>query len=154
MPKHKQTEEHKRKMVETRMKNGSYKVSEETKRKMSKSAEGHPNRLLHHSEETKKKMSETRKKLKIRPPRMYGKNNPNWNNGSSSYYRVSHAPRLKPKECEICGAIGKICLDHDHKTGKFRGWICQRCNFVLGHVKDNTETLMAIIDYLKKHNSL
>ncbi len=37
------SDEHKRKAVETRMKNGSYKVSEETKRKMGKARKGEKN---------------------------------------------------------------------------------------------------------------
>lgn len=59
--------------------------------------------------------------------------------------------RKKPKQCEICGAIGKICYDHNHKTGKFRGWICYRCNLTLGFVKDNTELLNVMIEYLKNN---
>jgi hypothetical protein len=46
-------------------------------------------------------------------------------------YRGLPAPsRPKPAACECCGAVpGKrgLHLDHCHKTGKFRGWLCQRC---------------------------
>ncbi len=31
---------------------------------------------------------------------------------------------------EIVGS--EICLDHDHRTGKFRGWLCVPCNAILG----------------------
>jgi len=59
------------------------------------------------------------------------------------------AGRKRPEQCEICGSIGRICYDHCHTTGKFRGWICIRCNSVLGFVKDNSETLLALVKYLK-----
>lgn len=58
------------------------------------------------------------------------------------------AGRLKPNTCEICGSGNKICFDHCHKTGKFRGWICVNCNVALGQVKDSKETLQKLIDYL------
>lgn len=57
------TDEHKRKAVATRMKNGSYKHSEEYKRKMSERLKGekHPLYGKHRSEETKRKLSEANK---------------------------------------------------------------------------------------------
>lgn len=57
----------------------------------------------------------------------------------------------KPSICKICNRTGKICFDHDHKTGKFRGWICYKCNLTLGLVNDNKEILFKIIKYL--HNN-
>jgi len=59
------------------------------------------------------------------------------------------AGRKKPQECEVCGGGGKICFDHDHAKGVFRGWLCDRCNKVLGFVKDNSELLIALAKYLK-----
>jgi hypothetical protein len=58
------------------------------------------------------------------------------------------AGRKKPEQCELCGSIGSICFDHEHKTDKFRGWIFNRCNLVLGLVKDNRELLNDMIEYL------
>lgn len=63
------------------------------------------------------------------------------------------AGRLKPEACEICGSNHwKISFDHDHKTGKFRGWICHNCNCALGYSGDNITTLKKLISYLRKHN--
>ena len=56
----------------------------------------------------------------------------------------------RPKNCEICGEDGKICWDHDHKTGLFRGWLCNRCNRTLGFVYDNPELLRNLANYLER----
>ena len=89
-------------------------------------------------------------------PEMTGENHPNWKGGNSSNYRRKIVSKQKPIQCEICGAFGSdfkkgLCLDHNHKTGKLRGWICTRCNTAIGMVKENTEILLAIIEYIKKY---
>ena len=61
--------------------------------------------------------------------------------------------RLKPDRpdyCEVCGDEGKICWDHDHATGLFRGWLCNRCNRTLGFVYDNPEVLRKLAEYLER----
>lgn len=58
----------------------------------------------------------------------------------------------RPKVCDACGrepGARSLHLDHDHKTGKFRGWLCAGCNASLGHCKDDPEILGSLIDYLK-----
>jgi len=60
------------------------------------------------------------------------------------------ATRPRPERCEICNSKGRICRDHNHKTNRFRGWICFRCNTVLGWVDDDRELLRLLIDYLNK----
>ena len=83
-----------------------------------------------------------------------GEKHYNWRDGLSKSERNEKlAGRKKPERCEICGTSGTICFDHDHKTGKFRGWICKRCNFILGFAKDNTELLEKVIEYLKTHKN-
>ena len=57
--------------------------------------------------------------------------------------------------CAICGSEGdgrwkKLCVDHDHKTGKVRKLLCRNCNMILGQVGDNTQTLQSMVEYL--HN--
>jgi len=97
-------------------------------------------------------------------PNQRGEKNSQWKGGVSSdinKYVVTRNKRIKeelagrpqPEQCEICGGFGKdfkkgLCFDHDHETGKFRGWICLRCNTAIGLVKENTETLIAIIKYI------
>lgn len=85
-----------------------------------------------------------------------GEKNGNWKGGKSIHYlstKEELAGRKKPDSCEICGAMSVIHFDHDHKTGKFRGWICRRCNLVLGMVKDNQELLVDLSNYLKSNVS-
>ena len=88
------------------------------------------------------------KKTKEQIEKMSKENSYNWKGGKDASTKRKYAPRPKPEQCETCGAIGDICYDHDHTTGLFRGWICRRCNFALGLVKDNKEILQALIDYL------
>ena len=39
-------------------------------------------------------------------------------------------------------------LDHDHKTGKFRGWLCNTCNSALGWFDDDPIKLRRALAYL------
>lgn len=59
-------------------------------------------------------------------------------------------------KCAICRIYrhcidGKrLSVDHDHDTGRVRGLLCHNCNLSLGLVKDNTDTLVRMINYLEK----
>jgi hypothetical protein len=57
-----------------------------------------------------------------------------------------------PEGCEICRkSMGeKICFDHCHDTGEFRGLLCHRCNTMLGLAKDDFQTLDRASLYLQK----
>jgi len=52
-------------------------------------------------------------------------------------------------ECVICGSVGNIVIDHDHKTRFVRGHLCQHCNFGLGHFRDDPELLELAAMYLR-----
>lgn len=39
-------------------------------------------------------------------------------------------------------------VDHDHKTGRIRGLLCRDCNFIIGHARDNRDTLEKCKVYL------
>ncbi len=55
--------------------------------------------------------------------------------------------------CAICfGSLSKKrCLDHCHRTGKVRGFLCARCNNGLGLFGDSTFELERAISYLKRY---
>lgn len=62
------------------------------------------------------------------------------------------AGRPKPDVCECCDEKSKIVWDHQHDNGEFRGWICDRCNRVLGAIKDNPVILEQLIRYLRENS--
>lgn len=64
--------------------------------------------------------------------------------------------RLFDGGCMICGKKtlkGRryriLCLDHDHKTGKFRGILCCACNTALGQFDDDPRMLERAARYLR-----
>lgn len=75
------------------------------------------------------------------------------------HYNAMEANKLYIKQkgkCAICGVKEtnlkrSLRLDHDHKTNKIRGFLCDRCNVVLGMCEDNTKIFISMISYLKEH---
>jgi hypothetical protein len=57
------------------------------------------------------------------------------------------------KECEYRrrggGGHRWLAVDHDHKTGKIRGLLCQKCNMILGLAFDNSDILRQAATYLE-----
>jgi hypothetical protein len=62
--------------------------------------------------------------------------------------------RPEPKVCECCrkvpGGIKRLCLDHDHVTGEFRGWLCSKCNTALGMLGDTLADAQNLVSYLTR----
>lgn len=55
--------------------------------------------------------------------------------------------------CKLPIEMGpKTHLDHNHKTGKIRGFLCQKCNHGLGLFQDSEDFLKSAVKYLKKYN--
>lgn len=81
-----------------------------------------------------------------------GENHYNWRGVYTGNQRVKTleilSKRKKPEICDLCGDNGRICFDHDHITGKFRGWLCHNCNVTLGLVKENTDLLVKMVAYI------
>lgn len=55
--------------------------------------------------------------------------------------------------CAVCAmqAVNgkRLCVDHNHVTGKVRGIVCNNCNAALAHSGDNPERLLALANYLR-----
>lgn len=84
--------------------------------------------------------------------RAWAKANPR--SGRSLAWQEKRAGRVRPTHCEVCGqpeqAKGRgLSFDHDHATGKFRGWLCSGCNCSLGYAKDSPVVLRKLADYLE-----
>ncbi len=61
--------------------------------------------------------------------------------------------RPMPLVCESCGRPesrkGKrLSLDHCHRTGQFRGWLCFHCNTSLGKLEDDLSGVLKLVNYL------
>ena len=61
--------------------------------------------------------------------------------------------------CAVCGrpetaknkwGLRQLCVDHDHKTGRIRGLLCDGCNRMMGHARENVATLLAAGIYLER----
>lgn len=55
--------------------------------------------------------------------------------------------------CYICqrakGTYKRLSVDHCHATGLVRGLLCQPCNRLLGHFRDDPAPAQRVIDYLE-----
>lgn len=97
--------------------------------------------------------------------------NPTYYKDKAREYRQTRKPELKairlksrykvlpsrpcPDSCECCGVPFAqsrthhgACFDHDHKTGMFRGWLCNDCNVGLGRLGDCAAGVQRMLDYL------
>jgi hypothetical protein len=63
-------------------------------------------------------------------------------------------PYPRPEFCEICHRRKRLCLDHDHVDGKFRGWLCASCNRGLGLLGDSEFRVETALRYLRGDKSL
>ena len=70
----------------------------------------------------------------------------NYNLSQEKYQEMVQAT----PHCPICGSEEPLVVDHDHSTQEVRGLICNHCNLVLGHARDNIETLKNAIAYLEQ----
>lgn len=72
------------------------------------------------------------------------------------YEEVNPRPRLnEPFYCPVCERTtypwhkNQVCLDHNHETGKIRGYLCGDCNASIGRIGDSIKTLERAILWLK-----
>lgn len=104
-----------------------------------------------------------------------GKGHPRFSHGLGHEhikYSILKRYNLKPNEytnllksqkgvCAICkkseisitpfkNKTKRLSVDHNHKTGKIRGLLCNNCNLALGNFKDSIRNLKNAIKYLRK----
>ena len=91
-----------------------------------------------------------------------------WSNGGFREHQLARYERvyglnvdaiteLDFTHCQLCnagpslGKNGKRCLvvDHDHKTGAFRGILCRQCNAALGMLNDDPVLIRKLLVYLE-----
>lgn len=46
----------------------------------------------------------------------------------------------------------KLHIDHDHRTGKIRGFLCNGCNTGLGKLGDDEAGLLRALEYIRANN--
>lgn len=62
-------------------------------------------------------------------------------------------------KCECCGhhiddtqpgrdVKNQMCIDHDHKTGEPRAYLCGKCNLGEGLFTDNPEAILSLYKYM------
>jgi hypothetical protein len=63
-------------------------------------------------------------------------------------------------KCFICSIgiegikRGSLDLDHNHRTGKVRKFLCSPCNIAIGIVNDDISLLQNAVDYLEKYKRM
>jgi len=78
-------------------------------------------------------------------------------------HREQQGEPAEDYKCPICllsaeeigrigGNAGVWCVDHNHKTNKFRGYLCHRCNRGLGCFWDDLSRLVRAVGYLILRN--
>lgn len=68
--------------------------------------------------------------------------------------RFSEMLKEQDGVCRICRMPmnPKICIDHDHVTGKVRGLLCHNCNVGLGNFGHLITILLEAAKYLQSHS--
>lgn len=59
---------------------------------------------------------------------------------------------LKAKGCALCGTHERLCIDHDHATGKVRAALCLPCNTKVGD--QTSEDVLRMLAYLIEHEEV
>jgi hypothetical protein len=57
----------------------------------------------------------------------------------------------QPETYKYKGKIVRLAIDHNHKTGCYRGLLCGRCNSGIGLFEEDIAILQQAIQYLEKN---
>lgn len=73
----------------------------------------------------------------------------------SEYQRRLDAQRNQCAICQCaCSVNSRLSIDHDHNTGRIRGFLCNSCNAGLGQFKDNPDLLRKAAEYLEDSHTI
>ena len=107
-----------------------------------------------HKEEICARTRENHKKSRLKPGQKEKER--------GKYLRITYGITLKQYDqmfqkqngdCAVCNLpqlMKRLGVDHDHKTGKVRALLCDKCNSALGYVNDDAELLKKLIEYLRR----
>lgn len=58
--------------------------------------------------------------------------------------------KLMSTGCLVCNEQDKekLCVDHDHNTGRIRGCLCRKCNSALGQLKESPTIATNLYNYM------
>ncbi len=48
----------------------------------------------------------------------------------------------------VCSTGQRLCVDHDHSTGRVRGLLCRSCNIAIGKLGDDPDLVRRALEYL------
>lgn len=71
---------------------------------------------------------------------------------------LKNKPMNEAFKCPIClkrtiaGITSKVVLEHNHRSGKVRGWVCDSCNTGIGRFKDDTKILKRAIKFIEQND--
>lgn len=133
----------------------AYKNKEEQKKQHKKYNRGHKkeiskNKRRYYLENHEEKIEKRRKYLRENSEKIRG-------DYFKRTYNLSYEDWLKmweeqDRKCLICGKTfdspSNAQVDHDHKTKKVRGLLCNKCNFAIGLLNDDPKLAMKLTEYL------
>jgi hypothetical protein len=74
---------------------------------------------------------------------------------SEEVSKISKTAPPKPQSCEFCGrVVVTLRLDHCHKTGKFRAWLCNKCNTGFAQLGDDADALERAAKFIRDREEL
>lgn len=135
-----------------RMNEKSKKYWQENKEELSKRAKKH-----NQKPETKKKRREYHQMPEIKKRNCIAR----WEKRGIIAADIDkvYEKKLSESVCGICGEHrdelkSPLHLDHCHKTGTVRGFLCYQCNSGLGNFKDDIDIMASAISYLKNKGDI
>jgi hypothetical protein len=123
----------------------------------------HLRRYANDPEGQRKRIQDYRTKLRVINPEKLSLSNRNTKLKKAYGLSVKSVEEMKEKQnycCFICKKHESIIkgrglvVDHDHTTGEVRKLLCTSCNTALGLLKEDTSTLVSMIQYISSYKAV